>query len=166
MKFYLIHHAHTDVGYTDRQEKIAWNHAKYLESVVGILRCAERDGKWAGFCWNVESFWMLEQFLRRGKAGDQQDFWRFVKEGKIGLSASFLNCSDLMDDMILRETLAKCAQTAKEHGVSVESAMTADINGYPWGYVSAMADAGVKHLLSAVHTHHGFHAVGKKQFPF
>lgn len=45
MKFYLIHHAHTDVGYTDRQEKIAWNHAKYLESVVGILRCAERDGK-------------------------------------------------------------------------------------------------------------------------
>ena len=64
MKFYLIHHAHTDVGYTDRQEKIAWNHAKYLESVVEILRQSETRPQWKGFRWNVESLWMLEQFLK------------------------------------------------------------------------------------------------------
>ena len=166
MVFCLIHHAHTDVGYTDRQEKIGWNHARYLENVVEILRDAETNPRWRGFCWNVESLWMLEQFLKLSSPAYIQDFWRFVREGKIGLSGSYLNCTDLMDDMILRETLEKCRETVGEQGIRIRSAMTADINGYPWGYVSAMADAGVEHLLSAVHTHHGYHAAGRKQQPF
>ena len=33
---------------------------RVLESVVEILRAAEGDRpEWAGFCWNVETFWML-----------------------------------------------------------------------------------------------------------
>ena len=167
MKFYLIHHAHTDIGYTDRQEKIGWNHVKYLESVVDILREAE-SGKteWKGFCWNVETFWMLERFLQRAKPAYISDFWRYVKEGKIGLSASYLNGTDLTDELVLRETLALEQRVAGENGVPLESAMTADINGYAWGYASILAEAGVKRLLSAVHTHHGYHAAGKKQSPF
>ena len=167
MKFYLIHHAHTDVGYTDRQEKIEWNHVKYLESVVEILRAAEGDRpEWAGFCWNVETFWMLERFLARSTRAYIDDFWRFVREGKIGLSGSYLNCTDLLDDDVLRQTLARCQQTARAQGVKPQSAMTADINGYPWGFASALSDSGVKRLLSAVHTHHGYHAAGRKQCPF
>ena len=106
MKFYLIHHAHTDIGYTDRQEKIGWNHVKYLESVVDILREAE-SGKteWKGFCWNVETFWMLERFLQRAKPAYISDFWRYVKEGKIGLSASYLNGTDLTDELVRKEVL-------------------------------------------------------------
>ena len=166
MKFYLIHHAHTDIGYTNRQEKIAWNHVKYLESVVEILREAEKKPDWAGFCWNVETFWMLECFLKKSTLEYIADFWKYVKEGKIGLSASYLNGTDLTDDLILRETLDMERRVARENGVQLESAMTADINGYAWGYASALAGAGVKRLLSAVHTHHGYHAAGKKQFPF
>ena len=114
MKFYLIHHAHTDVGYTDRQEKIAWNHVKYLESVVDILREAERDPNWAGFCWNVETFWMVERFLEKSTPGYIADFWRFVREGKIGLSGNYLNGTDLTDETVLRETLAKCREVTDE----------------------------------------------------
>jgi hypothetical protein len=44
--------------------------------------------------------------------------------------------------------------------------MTCDINGYSWGYASALYDAGVRCLLSAVHTHHGYTVCSKKQFPF
>ncbi|MBR3738892.1 MAG: hypothetical protein IKN04_00355 [Clostridia bacterium] len=166
MKFYLIHHAHTDIGYTDRQEKIAWNHAKYLESVVDILREAEQAPRWAGFCWNVETFWMLEKFLESSTPAYIADFWRFVREGKIGLSGSYLNGTDLTDETVLRETLEKCRRITEEQGVEMKSAMTADINGYAWGYASIMADAGIRRLLSAVHTHHGHYATGKKQLPF
>ena len=166
MKFWLIHHGHTDVGYTDRQEKIGWNHARYLESVVEILTEAEKRPEWQGFKWNVESLWMLEQFLKRGRPDRVALFWRFVKEGKIGLSGSYLNLTDLTDETVLRETLAVCRERFEKEGVRVRSAMTADINGYPWGYVSVMLDAGVEQLLSAVHTHHGYHVAGKKQFPF
>ena len=166
MKFYLIHHAHTDIGYTDRQEKIAWNHAKYMENVVDILDEAGPGGKWEGFRWNVESLWMLKCFLRYGREDYKERFRDYVRKGWICLSGSFLNGTDLTDDLVLRETLADCRAMLKEMGFAPQCAMTADINGYPWGYVSAMADSGVKYLLSAVHTHHGHYAAGKKQAPF
>ena len=141
MKFYLIHHAHTDVGYTDRQEKIAWNHAKYLESVIDILHSAEKKEAWQDFCWNVETFWMAEQLMRFSTTEYIEAFWQYVRDGKIGLSGSYLNCTDLMDDQVLRETLESCRETAEKNGVTLRSAMTADINGYPWGFASALADA-------------------------
>ncbi len=166
MKFYLIHHAHTDIGYTDRQEKIQWNHARYLESVVDILRASENLIDWKNFCWNVECLWALEAFTARGRSDYQEDFWKYVSQGRIGLSGSYLNLTDLVDERVFREALEAALRIPDQRGVHVRCAMTADINGYPWGYVSAMADAGITCLLSAVHTHHGYNALGKKQIPF
>ncbi len=31
---YVIHHSHTDIGYTDLQEKIMYNHIDYIRSAV------------------------------------------------------------------------------------------------------------------------------------
>jgi hypothetical protein len=34
---YLIHHSHTDIGYTDYQEKIELHHINYIKEVIDIL---------------------------------------------------------------------------------------------------------------------------------
>ena len=34
MKLYVIHHSHTDIGYTDLQEKIVYTHIDYIWQVV------------------------------------------------------------------------------------------------------------------------------------
>ncbi len=31
---YVVHHSHTDIGYTDLQEKILYNQANYIKSVI------------------------------------------------------------------------------------------------------------------------------------
>ena len=36
MKIYLMHQTHTDIGYTDRQEKIVKYHIDYLKQAISI----------------------------------------------------------------------------------------------------------------------------------
>ena len=155
----VLHHSHTDVGYTVRQELAARQHADFLRSAVEILRREEAGeaGDKQGFRWQCENFWQVEQFLKSAGSAEKADLVRFVREGRIGLSASYLNLTDLIDDTVLREHLAKAASWAAENGLSMRSAMTADVNGYSAALPDALADAGVRYFYSAVHTHHGMY---------
>ena len=55
---YLIHHSHTDIGYTDYQGKIEMHHVFYIREVVDILNAAHTTGtaKATG-AWNAFSPW-------------------------------------------------------------------------------------------------------------
>jgi hypothetical protein len=44
--------------------------------------------------------------------------------------------------------------------------MTADVNGFGWGFATALLDAGVENLFTCVHTHHGMYPLGRTQVPF
>ena len=59
----VLHHSHTDVGYTVRQELAARQHGEFLRSAVEILR-REDAGELQGFRWQCENFWQVEQFLK------------------------------------------------------------------------------------------------------
>ncbi len=155
----VLHHSHTDVGYTVRQELAARQHGEFLRGAVEILRREDAGdaGEQKGFRWQCENFWQVEQFLKLAGRPDQADFVRYVREGRIGLSASYLNLTDLIDDSVLREHLAEAASWARENGLTIRSAMTADVNGYSAALPDALADAGVRYFYSAVHTHHGMY---------
>lgn len=146
----VLHHSHTDIGYTARQELICRQHAEFLRMAVDILRRGEE-----GFRWQCENFWQVEQFLKAADETERADFLRFAREGRIGLSASYLNLTDLIDSGVLREHLEKARAWADAAGVRMDSAMTADVNGYSAGLPDALAEAGVKYFYSALHTHHG-----------
>ncbi|MBR6028376.1 MAG: glycosyl hydrolase [Clostridia bacterium] len=153
----VLHHSHTDIGYTARQELICRHHADFLRQAVHILRKidAGEHPEQQGFRWQCENYWQVENFLRGAGEGERADLIRYVREGRIGLSASYLNLTDLVDETVLREHLRMAADWAEGIGAPMKSAMTADINGYSAGLPDALAEAGVKYLYSAVHTHHG-----------
>ncbi len=59
-----MHQTHTDIGYTDRQEKLIKYHVDYLKQAVKISEAIAQGRKeWEGFVWNNETFWILERFL-------------------------------------------------------------------------------------------------------
>lgn len=161
MRILLIQHSHTDIGYTDRQEKIEWHHIQYIQRVIDILNSGRTD-----FKWTCESYWCVEKFLAHTSEAYRKDFVKYVKSGNIAISRNYLNCTDLLDDGILRDTLCNNEKQLSALGLDSHVSMTADINGYSWGYAAALADAGVEFLLSCVHTHHGQYATNQKQRPF
>ncbi len=165
---YAIHHSHTDIGYTERQEKIEQYHVDFIRQAIAVSKRLQtkKDKTIQGFKWTCETFWAVEQFLKKASAEERQEFNEALRRGDIELSGSYLNMTELLDYEILRKNHMKAVNYGKSIGIKVDSAMTADINGYSWGYAQTLYDAGIDHLLSCVHTHHGMYAIGRKQRPF
>lgn len=167
-KIYVVHHSHTDIGYTERQEKIEQYQVDFIRQAVAICEAA-RSGEhpeWAGFKWTCETFWAVEKFLEEAEEDEKERFVDTLRRGEIELSGTYLNMTELIGYELLSERVSRAGRFAKPLGLTVRSAITADINGYSWGYAQALADAGIEHLLSSIHTHHGMFAIGRKQFPF
>ncbi|WP_339076365.1 hypothetical protein DOK78_001221 [Enterococcus sp. DIV2402] len=76
---YLIHHSHTDIGYTDRQEKISRYHVDFIKSVLVFLKKIESGEKpeWSGFKYTCENYWQVEQFIANSSIEEQQIFEYF-----------------------------------------------------------------------------------------
>lgn len=157
---YLLHSSHTDVGYTDTQEKMKAHHIAFIREVLEII---EED---ADFKWNCESYWCVEQFLKVASEEEKKAFVKAVVNGNIGLSASYLNLTDLVPGFVHDSVMARCKKQREELGIRAVSAMTADINGYSWGFADVLSEAGVENFMSCIHTHHGMHPLFRKQTPF
>lgn len=167
-RIFVIHHSHTDIGYTERQERIEQYHVDFIRQAVAIskeIRSGKRD-EWKGFKWTCETFWAVERFLNEAADEEKDAFAEAVRQGDIELSGTYLNMTELAGDDLLHSIHAKAAEYGRSIGAPVDSAMTADINGYSWGYAKSLLDAGVQHLFSCIHTHHGMFALGRKQIPF
>ncbi|MEH7087163.1 glycoside hydrolase, partial [Neobacillus drentensis] len=74
--------------------------------------------------------------------------------------------TELIDYTVLNNTIARSVQCMEPYAIQMTSAMTADINGYSWGYADALYENGINNLMSCIHTHHGYHPLFKKQTPF
>lgn len=167
-KMYVIHHSHTDIGYTDRQEKIEWHHVQYIKEAIDILNEAYVNGKtqWQGFKWTCESFWCVEKFLDAASGEYKNDFIKYINTGNIGISGNYLNLTDLVSEQVLRDICTGVKKKAKDLGIGINCGMTADINGYGWGYSDILYDNGINNLYSGLHPHHGLPPMKRKQMPF
>lgn len=165
---YVLHHSHTDIGYTERQEKLKRYHVDFIQQAIDILKAIE-DGEhpeWEGFRWVCENYWQVENFLANSSAENIASFERYVQAGLIDISLNYLNMTELVDQDVLNHKLKEGRNYADRLAVPLDSAMSADINGYSWGYADALAENGIENLFSCIHTHHGMFPAGKKHNGF
>ncbi len=164
---FVIHHSHTDIGYTERQERIEQYHVDFIRQALRISKAAYGEHpEWSSFRWTCETFWAVEQFLKEASPEEKEAFQQAVSRGQIELSGTYLNMTELPDFELLMRNHGKAQQYASTFGHKIDSAMTADINGYSWGYASSLLHNGIEHLFSCIHTHHGMYPLGRKQAPF
>ena len=126
---YVVHHSHTDIGYTDLQERVIDPQADYIRTVVELMSKPEN----ADFRWNCETLFCVEEFFKTASQEQQEAFFRLAAEGKIGLSANYLNFTDLLDCQAYGERLAQWQERFASHGAAIKTAMMADINGVSMG---------------------------------
>lgn len=167
-KICLIHHSHTDIGYTERQDKITSYHVDFIKQAIDILNEIHQSEseEYKGFVWQCENHWQVEQFYKSASKKYIKDFEKYVKSGEIGLSGNYLNMTELVGEDILHSQMAKAKQYGEEKELSVNSGMSADVNGYAWGYADALYENGIKNFYSCIHPHHGMFPLYKKKIPF
>lgn len=154
---YVINHSHTDVGYTERQERIERYHYDFLKQAMAI-----ED---SNYKWTVETFWAIDIFNKFATDKEKSELKAAIKDSSIGLSATYLNLSDTLDPYIYSHFAQKAIDYAKSCGIELKSGMTADVNGFSTDYAQGLTDLGVNNLLSCLHPHHGMYPVYKKPLP-
>ena len=154
---YVVHHSHTDIGYTDLQERVIDTQVDYIRTAVRMMN----DPANADFRWNCETLFCVEEFFKAASDEEKQAFVRLVADGKIGISANYLNFNDLIDCDIYRTRLHEWQQR-----VPMKTAMMADINGISMGYRDAMLEEGIEFLHMNIHCHHGMYPLYQNQTAF
>ena len=154
---YMIHHSHTDIGYTDLQERVIEAQVDYIRSALKYLSDPENED----FRWNCETLFCVEEFFKTATEEEKREFIALVEKGRMGISANYLNFTDLVDAGIFRSRLHEWQKL-----INMKTAMMADINGISMGYRNAMIDEGVEFLFTNIHCHHGMYPLKQNQTAF
>lgn len=164
---YIVHHSHTDIGYTDLQEQVIFNQASNIRSVVAAVKKGYlENGALKAFKWNCETYYCVEQFLRSAQPKEREDFFELVRKGNIGVSATYLNFNDLVDVGMLDKKTAEMRRLFEAQGIAATTAMNADINGISLGARDVLIRNGIEFLYTNIHTHHGMYPLYQNQTPY
>ncbi len=166
-KVYIVHHSHTDVGYTDLQEQIIYNQVNNIRSVISVIKNGYQNNTFEkDFKWNCETYYCVEQFLKTAKEQEKADFFQLIKRGNIGISATYLNFNDLVDANMLNRKTARMQEVFQAENISIKTAMNADINGISLGARDVLIKNGIEFLFTNIHTHHGMYPLYHNQTPY
>lgn len=152
---YLVHHSHTDIGYTHDQP-IVWelqNRALYQ-----ALDLAERDAGSdddAAFRWTAETTAVLEHWLERATPRDIDRLIALERAGRVEVTGMFVNNSPLFDTDQLIESLQILRRLRRDYGFDIRSAMNCDVNGASWSLPDLLLDAGITGFSMAINPHFG-----------
>lgn len=158
-KVYVVHHSHTDIGYTDLQERVVLDQVDYIRAALELLRKPENQS----FRWNCETWFCVREFLKRASTEERTEFFDRMRQQQLGFSANYLNFNDLADLDALTSLMDEMTTLLDHENIAHETAMFADINGISMGQRDAMLDHGVQFLYTNIHTHHGMYPLYQNQ---
>ncbi len=148
-KIYLAPSAHTDIGYTDLQERIFERHNTNTQAV---LKACETT---PDFKWNMEVFAQTE-WLREKEPELYKELERRIVEGRIGLTSMYLN---MLTGLCTGEELAKVIAPAqafgRAHNVPVTVATITDVPTTIGTLPMFLKHAGVKYFVEGINEDRG-----------
>ncbi|MCD0468689.1 glycoside hydrolase [Flavobacterium sp. JAS] len=146
-ELHLLHHSHTDIGYSDLQPEILKIHNKNIDDALAMIEKTKSYPEEAKFKWNIESIWAVENYLKVASPTQKEKFVVAVKNGDIFLSALYVN---MLTGMSQAEEMFHytdyAAKLRKEFGFKINSAMISDVPGFAWSTVTALSKGGVKYF--------------------
>jgi alpha-mannosidase len=147
---YLFHHAHTDIGYTELQTRIFKKHADFLDDVIKYCRETEGYPDDAKFRWNMEVSWGLQNYMRHRPESRVRELLDLVRQGRVEVSAWYLNLSDLFAHEELIRATQFASELRRKYGVSITCAMNDDVTGWSWASPQVLSGAGVRYFATGI----------------
>ena len=149
---YLVHHSHTDIGYTKPQYEIISEHMRYIDYALDYCDKTKDYPDDCKFKWTCESAWVAAEYLKTRPKEQVERFKDCVRRGQIEVTAMAFNMADVVDENSLRYFLQPL-KTIREHGIPVTLAMQNDVNGIAWCLADYLSDLGVKYLWMGENIH-------------
>jgi len=140
---YWLSTNHTDVGYTDLQERCLEIHRKNLDAALARLT---RD---PDYRWSAECALQIISYADNRSPEQTQALVQALRDGKMGFQALFAN---MLTGILDHETAARMVWPAglfaRENGLGFVSAQITDVPGQVPTFPMILAASGVKYLAS------------------
>lgn len=152
---YLVHHSHTDIGFTHDQP-IVWDlHMRFMDEALELAdRQAESECDGA-FRWTVESTLVLDRWLKLATPRQVERFQALEKAGRIEVTGMYLNLTPLLDADQLVETFQVLKRLRNDYGFDIRHGMNCDVNGHNWPLVDILLDLGFEGFAMSINQHFG-----------
>lgn len=151
----LLHHTHTDIGYTHPQPVILELHNRYLDEAIELC---EQTAGWPEACrmkWTCEVTGTFLHWLDRATEPQVRRLQSLVRNGQISFGAMHWHWMLPLPRELFIESLRPVQLIREQFGAPVSVAIQHDVNGIPWSAVDILQEAGIPHLLMGINIHMG-----------
>ena len=151
---YLIHHSHTDIGYTYDQPILWEMERRFIDEAIDLCEQYPDDTDHA-FRWNIETIAPFLYWLKHSSDRQIDRFIRLEKAKRIEIAGMYANLTPLVDYAEMVEMMQPIHELRKTYDFSIQSAMNCDVNGHNWTLPDILLDAGINGFSMAINEHSG-----------
>lgn len=152
---YLIHHSHTDIGYTHDQPVVWELHTRFIDDALALAEKYADSNSDGAFRWTVETTVVLNRWLQHASSQDIDRFITMERQGRIEVTGMFANLTPLFDTDQLIESFQLLRRLRQDYGFTIRHAMNCDVNGENWPLVDLLLDLGIEGFTMAINSHFG-----------
>jgi alpha-mannosidase len=152
---YLVHHSHTDIGYTQDQPIVWEMHSRFIDEALLLTEKYQDHATDGAFRWTVETTGVLDYWLRHATDDEIDRFIALEKSGRVEVTGMFANVTPLYDTDQLIESFQILRRLRNDYGFRIEYAMNCDVNGQNWPLTDVLLDVGIRGFTMAINTHFG-----------
>jgi len=140
---YWLASNHTDVGYTDLQERCLEVHRQNLDAALARLP------QHPDFRWTAEVALQVISYVENRSPQSAEALLQAIRDGKIGFHALFANLlTGLLDHESAARMVWPAGRLAREHGLAYACAQITDVPGQALTFPMILAASGVRYLAS------------------
>ena len=153
-KVYIVPITHHDLGYTDSIENVIHRYDRFYDDV---LRFCDQTKDWpeeSKYRYTAEGTWSLQHFIENRPKDVIDKLARYVKQGRIEISALFGNeISCLCGHEELIRLMYPSFRLKRMLGGQIHTGCIVDVPGLSWGLPTVLAGADVKYFFAGLPTY-------------
>jgi alpha-mannosidase len=144
----IVHHTHTDVGYTALPAVVRDLQKRYID--VAVDAC-ESD---PAFRWTVESLVGLDDWWKASTAARRLQLTALVQAGRMDVMGLPFNQTPFLNARQWRQMMSWIPETLWR-SMNIRAAMQNDVNGFPRAGAIALLDRGIQRFLMGLNPDSG-----------
>lgn len=150
----IVHHVHTDFGYTDHPQRSQQEHIKYLEQAVDYVLKSSNYPEGARFAWTQEQLYPVRQWWERATQAQKQRFFAAVDTGRLEITGTAFNVTAFLNREEWDAVTNWIPEDLRE-GCHIRSVMQIDVNGMHTAGMIAAYNRGVRNLFIGPNSYYG-----------
>lgn len=154
-EIWCMPHSHLDIGYTHPQPLLLELQSDYLSQALELCKKTEDYPEEAAFRWTIEANHILRRWLKTAPKEQVELLKRYVKEGRICITALPVHTTPNADAPEMIEMLSGLEELREIFGAKIKTAINHDVNGQPWTIGQLLLDSGVDFYLTGINIHFG-----------